>query len=320
MTAAPHTSSPLLAPAELAALLESPAPPIVLDVRWSLAQPDGRADWAAGHIPGAAYVSMDDDLASPDHADPTRGRHPLPDPADLEAAMRRWGIDDDSAVVVYDDNRALGAARAWWLLRWAGLSHVRVLDGGLRAWRAGGHPLETAASAAPGATDRSETPARRPGSFTIRPGALPTLTADAAAELARTGVLLDARAGERYRGETEPLDARAGHIPGALNRPATDNTAEDTHALLRPERLRADFARLGAVPAAPAEPAGPADQAGPADPQATAPRVGVYCGSGVTACHNALALAVLGETAALYPASWSGWSADPDRPAATGPQ
>jgi thiosulfate/3-mercaptopyruvate sulfurtransferase len=254
--------------------------PRLLDVRWTLPKPDGRDDFAAGHIPGAIYVDLDTELADHDNTDATAGRHPLPSPEDFQETVRRWGIDSDTEVVVYDDNSSLGAARAWWLLRWAGLQ-ARVLDGGLAAYRDAGGDIET-----------GDSPAVESSTVTISPGSLPVIDADSAADW--NGVLLDARAGERFRGETEPLDPQAGHIPGAKNAPATDNVPEGT--FLAEALLRERFSALGAL-----------DQP-----------VGVYCGSGVTACHNALALASLGIKASLYPASWSGWSSDPDRSVETG--
>lgn len=273
-------SEVLITADELLPLLASGSAPRLLDVRWTLPKPDGRDDFAAGHIPGAIYVDLDTELADHSNTDPTAGRHPLPTPADFEASVRSWGIGSDTEVVVYDDNSGLGAARAWWLLRWAGLS-ARVLDGGLAAYRAAGGKVETG----PGARVQ-------PSDVTITLDSLPVIDADAAA--AWTGVLLDARAGERFRGETEPLDARAGHIPGARNAPATGNVPDGE--FLAEAGLRERFAELGAL-----------DRP-----------VGVYCGSGVTACHNALALATLGIEASLYPASWSGWSSDPERPVETG--
>jgi thiosulfate/3-mercaptopyruvate sulfurtransferase len=188
-------------------------------------------------------------------------------------------------VVVYDDNGGLAAARAWWLLRWAGLTDVRILDGALAAWRAAGLPLDAGEVTPP------------PGDVTLTGGHLPVLSADQAGALARDGLLLDARAGQRYRGETEPVDPRAGHIPGAVSAPTSGNlTADGTFA--SPAALRARYAALGA---------------------ARAPAVGVYCGSGVTAAHDLAALTVAGYDAVLFPGSWSAWSSDPDRPAATGP-
>ncbi|WP_405588886.1 sulfurtransferase [Streptomyces sp. NBC_01190] len=269
---------PIISAAELAEIVGRTA---MLDVRYRMGGPPGPDEYAKGHLPGARYVDLDAELAAPPGA---RGRHPLPDPADFTAAMRRAGVDQDRDVVVYDDWNGWGSARAWWLLRWAGHRRVRVLDGGLAAWTAAGQPLST------------EEPAPGEGDFTASPGAMPLLDADRAAELARRGVLLDARAPERYRGETEPIDPVAGHIPGAVNAPTTDNVAPDGR--FRPAAdLAARFTALGADPAA---------------------EVGVYCGSGVSAAHEVLALATAGVPAALYVGSWSEWTTDPTRPVATG--
>ena len=274
-------TSPLIDAAEVDALLRGDAPPVVLDVRWRLDRPDGRPDYLEGHIPGAVYVSLDDDLAA--HGEPTEGRHPLPSAAAFQASVRRWGIDDGDTVVVYDGWHGFGSARAWWMLADAGVD-ARVLDGGLRAWQQAGLPLD-AGDVVPEA-----------GSATLNPGQLAQLTIDEAAALARDGVLLDARGAERYRGESEPIDPRAGHIPGALSAPTTDNIGADGR-LLGADELRARFEALG-VGDAP---------------------VGVYCGSGVSAAQEVLALRIAGFDAALYPGSWSQWSHHPDRPVATGP-
>jgi thiosulfate/3-mercaptopyruvate sulfurtransferase len=263
-------------------LLDGPGSPAVLDVRWALGDPDGHAHFLAGHIPGAVYADLDTQLAAPPATG--AGRHPLPDPAALQEAARGWGLRTGQPVVVYDDNGGLAAARAWWLLRWAGLPDVRILDGALTAWTEAGFELRSG----------EEKPDR--GDVSLDGGHLPVLTADEAAALARDGVLLDARAGERYRGETEPVDARAGHIPGARSAPAADNLTADG-SFASPEALRARYAGLGAVPGV---------------------DVGVYCGSGVTAAHDVAALRIAGIDAALYPGSWSAWSADPERPVATG--
>jgi thiosulfate/3-mercaptopyruvate sulfurtransferase len=265
-------------------LLDGAGPPAVLDVRWALGDTAGREHFLDGHIPGAVYADLDTQLAAPPAA--AAGRHPLPDPAVLQEAARSWGVRTGQPVVVYDNNGALAAARAWWLLRWAGLPDVRILDGALAAWTDAGFELRAG----------DEQPDR--GDVSLVGGHLPVLTADEAAALARDGVLLDARAGERYRGETEPVDARAGHIPGARSAPAAGNLTADGR-FAAPEVLRARYAGLGAVPGA---------------------SVGVYCGSGVTAAHDVAALRIAGIDAALYPGSWSAWSADPQRPAATGPE
>lgn len=268
---------------ELQAALSGPTPPAVLDVRWALDDPDGRRHHAAGHIPAAVYVDLDTELAAPPSA--AQGRHPLPALDDLQAAARRWGLRQDQPVVVYDASGGLAAGRAWWLLRWAGLPDVRLLDGGLQAWTDAGYALETGSD--PVAT----------GDVVLGADALPVLSADEAAELARTGVLLDARAGERFRGEVEPIDPRAGHVPGAVSAATTDNLAAD-RTFLDAGALRERFAALGVDGSVP---------------------VGVYCGSGVTAAHTVAALRLLGIEAALYPGSWSAWSADPARPVAVGP-
>ncbi|WP_350348806.1 sulfurtransferase [Agromyces sp. G08B096] len=254
---------------------------VVLDVRWSLQQPDGRDAHRAGHIPGAVYVDLDTELA--DHARQGEGRHPLPGEAALTRAMRRWGLHDGDTAVVVDDLANQSAARAWWLLRYAGFDDVRMLDGGLAAWVAAGHPLETG-DVVP-----------EPGDATAHYGSMPVAGIDEAAAIAAEGVLLDARAGERYRGEVEPVDPEAGHIPGAISAPTAANVGADGR-FLAPDALRTRFAELGAVPGA---------------------RVGAYCGSGVTGAHEVAALALAGIDAVLYPGSWSQWSRT-DRPVATG--
>lgn len=276
----------LITPAELYSRLFHGGPaPVVLDVRWRLGDPHGHEHYRAGHIPSARYVDLDTELAAP--PTPAGGRHPLPEPAALQRAARRWGLTAGRPVVVYDDNGNTAAARAWWLLRWAGVERVSLLDGALAAWRAAGLPVETGEPAPP-----------PEGDVLLTAGRLPVLDADAAAEVARTGVLLDARAAERYRGETEPVDPRAGHIPGALSTPTGGHLAADGtfHTV---EELARRFAALGADGTT---------------------EVGVYCGSGVTAAHTVAALARVGITAALYPGSWSAWSADTARPAAVGAQ
>jgi thiosulfate/3-mercaptopyruvate sulfurtransferase len=273
----------LITVAELAAM---PAPPTLLDVRWRLGGPPGIDLYQAGHIPGAVFTDLDRDLAAPPGPG---GRHPMPATADFEAAMRRAGVRDRQPVVVYDDADSTAAARAWWLLRYFGHRQVRVLDGGFAAWTAAGHPVETGLPASAPAA----------GDFTASPGHLPLLDADGAAALARTGVLLDARAGARYRGETEPVDPVAGHIPGAVSAPTAENVHKDG-TFLPPADLASRFAALGAG----------------ADGD---PAVGAYCGSGVTAAHEVLALTLAGIPAALYTGSWSEWITDPARPVATGP-
>jgi thiosulfate/3-mercaptopyruvate sulfurtransferase len=276
----------LITVAGLAELVAMPAPPTLLDVRWRLGGPPGIDLYRAGHIPGAVFTDLDRDLAAPPGPG---GRHPMPAAADFEAAMRRAGVRDNQPVVVYDDADSTAAARAWWLLRYFGHRQVRVLDGGFAAWTAAGHPVETGLPASAPAA----------GDFTASPGHLPLLDADGAAALARTGVLLDARAGARYRGETEPVDPVAGHIPGAVSAPTVENVQKDG-TFLPPVDLARRFAALGVG----------------ADGDAA---VGAYCGSGVTAAHEVLALTLAGIPAALYTGSWSEWITDPSRPVATGP-
>lgn len=258
---------------------------VVLDVRWALTTantPAGRQDYAAGHVPGAFFVDLDAELAAPAGGG---GRHPLPDPAVVQALLRRAGITEHSRVVAYDGKDSYAAARAWWVLRWLGVRDVRVLDGGWAAWVAAGLPVST------------DEPVDRHGDVVVSPGQLPTLDASAAAALARDGLLLDARAPERYAGESEPIDPVAGHVPGAVNSPTTEwVTADGT--------FRRDLAEHWAHVT---------DGVDPGNGQ-----VGVYCGSGVTAAHQMLALAELGVDTVLYPGSWSEWIRDPSRPVATG--
>lgn len=275
--------SPLITVGALAAELAGAEPPTLIDARWRLGGPPGIDSYRAGHLPGAAYVDLDRDLSGrPGQA----GRHPLPEAGDFQAAMRRAGVRDGHPVVVYDDGGTLAAARAWWLLRYFGHGQVRVLDGGFRAWQAAGQPLTEAE------------PGPQPGDFTARPGHMPLLDADGASATARSGLLLDVRAAERYRGDNEPVDPVGGHIPGAVNAPFTGSlTAEGTFR--DPAGLRERFAALGA---------------------ARGERVGAYCGSGVTAAQEVLALELAGIPAALYVGSWSNWLATPERPVATGPE
>ena len=271
-------TSPLITAAELGARL---ADVTVLDVRYRMGGPPGREQYAAGHVPGAAYVDMDTALAAPPG---DGGRHPLPDPQVFGAAMRAAGVSATRPVVVYDDWSGHAAGRCWWLLRHHGHPDVRVLDGGWAAWRDGGGAVETGE------------PVLRPGDFEPGPGALPVVEADDVLDVA---VLVDARAAERYRGDTEPVDPVAGRIPGAVNVPTSTNLAADGR-FRPPEQLRALYEAAGV----------PTDGSRP---------VAVYCGSGVTAVHDILALELLGVRAALYPGSWSGWITDPRRPVATGP-
>lgn len=274
----------ILSASELMSELAGTTPPVLLDIRWQLGGPDQRPAYEAGHLPGAVYVDLDHELAGPVSETGLGGRHPLPDPEDFGAVMRRAGVRAGSPVVVYDGGQGWAAARAWWLLRWTGHGQVRVLNGGLPAWTAAGGELTT------------EEPAPQEGDFKPNPGAMGVLDADGAAALARAGVLLDARAGERYRGEVEPIDRVGGHVPGAVSAPTTENVGPDGRFLAAPA-LRSRFGALGVAEGA---------------------AVGVYCGSGVSGAHEVLALEVAGIPSALYAGSWSDWSSDPARPVATG--
>lgn len=278
-------SGPGLRPANGADLRTAP---VVLDVRWRLGGPPGIGSYREGHIPGAVFLDLDRELCG---APGAGGRHPLPAAGDFQQVMRRAGVSTGRLAVVYDDADSTAAARAWWTLRYFGHHEVQVLDGGFRAWTAAGYPVEHGERRAPAAPV---------GDFTARPGGMPLLDAAAAGRLARCGVLLDARAPERYRGEVEPVDPAAGHIPGAVAAPAAENVRGDG-VFRSPDELRARFAALGLVPGSAGPPAG------------------AYCGSGVTASHEVLALALAGIPAALYVGSWSEWVTDPARPVATGP-
>ncbi len=272
----------LVSPDEL--LSRPPGEVVLIDVQWNLTStggPPGRELYAAAHLPGAHFLDLDTELAGPPGAG---GRHPLPTATTVQAALRRCGVDDDSAVVVYDQGPSYAAARAWWVLRYFGVGDVRVLDGGLAAWHSAVGPT----------TDLVPAPGR--GTVEARPGQQPVLDAAGAAQCAARGVLLDARAVERFAGETEPLDPVAGHVPGAVSAPTTGNAEEDGR--FHPASvLRERFADLGV--------------------DGTRP-VGAYCGSGVTAAHQVLALHEAGIEAALYVGSWSDWVTDPGRPVATG--
>lgn len=267
---------------DLADLLDSGERVVVLDVRWRLDVPDGRPAYLEGHIPGAVFVDLHHELAAP--GEPSDGRHPLPSAAEFQASARRWGINDGDSVVVYDDAAGFGAARAWWMLTDAGVP-TRILDGGLAAWRDADLPIETG----------QVEPA--PGGVTLRPGQRVALTIDEAAAFPASGILIDARAAERYRGASESIDPHAGHIPGAINASTMDNLAG--RKFLPADALRERFATLGVDGSRP---------------------VAVYCGSGVSAAHEIVALNLAGIDAALYPGSWSQWSNTPGRPIATGNQ
>ncbi|GAA5150147.1 sulfurtransferase [Microbacterium pseudoresistens] len=277
------SASPLVSAEALRTLLADPAARVrLLDVRYRLGFTDGRENYLAGHLPGAVFADLEGELSRAGAA--AEGRHPLPDDDDLERAARRWGICEGDTVVVYDDARSLPASRAWWALTRAGVKDVRVLDGGLGAWRAIGGGLEEG-DVVPDVGDAVLT----------RPGRGDVLDTDQI--LLWTGVLLDARAPERYRGETEPLDPIAGHIPGAQNLPITEVLTEDGR-FRTPEEIGARFEAAGAGENIP---------------------IAAYCGSGVTAAQLALAGALIGREVTVYPGSWSAWSNTPGAPIETGP-
>ena len=272
---------PLITARELAALLDGGRTARLLDVRWRLDRPDGRSEYLEAHLPGAVYVDLDHELAS--HGRPEDGRHPLPTRDALESAARRWGLRAGDTVVAYDDAGGLAAARAWWLLSRAGVADVRVLDGGLSAWTREGLPLE----------EGDVVP--QSGDIVLHDATEGIADIDDAAAWPGRGVLLDVRAAERYRGQVEPLDPIAGHIPGAVNLPISALLSD---GLLRsPDELQAAFEAAGATQNTP---------------------VAAYCGSGITAAHAALAGVVAGIDVTVYPGSWSQWSNSPGRPVATG--
>jgi len=277
--------TPLVSPEQLLAALAAGATPTIIDCSFDLADvAAGERAFAAGHLPGAVYANLDHDLAGAKTG--RNGRHPLPARADWAATLARLGVTPSRAVVLYDAQGGPYAARAWWMLLWAGHRAVSVLDGGLASWKAAGGAVETGAAASVAA----------PSAYPLGDSLVPSVDADALLKSLGRVTLLDARAGERYRGEVEPLDKRAGHIPGARSRFFKDNL--DAEGRFRPAaELRAAFESFGAAPA----------------------QVVHQCGSGVTACHNLLAMEVAGLSgSALYPGSWSEWSADPARPVAVG--
>jgi thiosulfate/3-mercaptopyruvate sulfurtransferase len=273
--------SPLLDAQELATRLATPDPPVVLDVRWTLNGPPGRSDYQRGHVPSARFVDLERELS----ATPGPGRHPLPEPAVFQAAMRRHGVTSARSVVAYDAGTGTSAARAWWLLRYFGHTNVSLLDGGFAAWTAAKLPVAV-----------GEEPDPPPGDFAAKPGAMPLLGARGAAAMAGRGVLVDARAPERFRGEVEPIDPVAGHIPGARNLPALQLLNADG-TFLSAAQLGDRFAAVGVTAGEP---------------------VAVYCGSGVVATQEIFAMALAGIDAALYSGSWSEWITDPTRPVELG--
>ncbi len=269
---------------ELNDLLTRGEPVRVIDVRWRLDRPEaGHGDYLTGHIPGAVFVGLDTELSA--HGEPSEGRHPLPSTAALQEAARRWGVRAGDTVVAYDDFKSISAARAWWLLRQGGVD-VRVLDGGIQGWKAAGFDV---------ATDdvRPE-----PGDVVLRPIGGDAISIDEAAAFPASGVLIDARAADRYRGDSEPYDPVGGHIPGARNLPEPVHFDAQGRILDR-ETILASFAEVGVTPGT---------------------TVAAYCGSGVTAAHTALVLHEVGIDAKVFPGSWSQWSNTPGRPVATGDQ
>lgn len=274
-----HTSDnldpmrPLIGADAVAGLSE----PVVLDVRWTLGGPTREPDYRAGHLPRAVWVDFERDVCGP--ARETGGRHPLPDPDALQEVLREAGVNKESTVVVYDDGEGMAAARTWWTLRWAGHEHVHVLDGGIAAWVAADYPLVAVM------------PERRRGDFVVRPGSLPVLDAEGAAERAARGELVDVRAAERYQGENEPVDAVAGHIPGAINLPLSGDSVPGGG--LAEDRVLREWYE---------------------DHREAA----FYCGSGVGAARAALAFTTAGlPTPPVYIGSWSDWVSQ-DREIATG--
>lgn len=273
----------LLTATALRDLLATNVPVSLLDVRWTLSHPDGRDAFATGHIPGAQYIDLETQLS--DHSRTGLGRHPLPTGPALQESLRGLGVNDRDTVVVYDDAQAAGSSRAWWTLTAAGLEDVRILDGGWSAWQSDGGEIETGLGRTP-----------VPGDVTVTvedlyDGARRVLTRDQAAHTGKLDTLLDARAPERYRGETEPIDPVAGHIPGAANLPSTSVLDEDGR--FRPaDELREVFAGLGVEP-------------GDDDPVS-----GAYCGSGVSAAVLVAAADSVGINLALFPGAWSQWAQD----------
>jgi thiosulfate/3-mercaptopyruvate sulfurtransferase len=285
MTSDPLPGPLVSAPQLLAAMARGLAP-VIVDCSFDLADTGaGRRAFEQGHVPGADYAHLDEDLSGPRTG--RNGRHPLPSRASWAATLGRLGIGPATPVVVYDAQGGMYAARAWWMMRWVGHELVSVLDGGLAAWRESG-----------GAIEAGDPPPLRPRivPYPVEASLMPAIDADGLLQSLGRVTLLDARAGDRFRGEVEPLDARAGHIPGARSRFFRDNL-EPNGRFRSPEALRADFEAFGTPPA----------------------EVVHQCGSGVTACHNLLAMEVAGLSGSvLYPGSWSEWSSDPARPVATG--
>ncbi len=281
-------SQTLITIAELEGLLTNPATaPVVLDIRWSgPGSASGRDAFQQGHIPGAHFVDLEAVLSDP-AAGGVGGRHPLPTPERFESGMRAVGVTQNRPVVVYDGWKSIAAARAWWLLRYFGHEDVRVLDGGWGAWQDAGLPVDS------GPNEGVEV-----GEFMATSPRLASINAEDASSIATTGVLLDGRPANRFRGEDETVDPVAGHIPGAQSLPAPELVGPNGY-FLPADELHTRFSSLGIEAGTP---------------------VAAYCGSGVQACHVALAAAVAGVTDDLpiYPGSWSDWITDPSRPIVTG--
>ena len=282
-----RSMNPLISVDDLRGLLATPsarAELCLVDARFSLADPsEGRRAYHASHLPGAVYLHLDDDLSGP--LAPHGGRHPLPTPAAAAVTFGRVGIGPDTRVVAYDAGDGMTAVRVWWLLRWLGHERVQVLDGGMAAWREAAGP------------ESAEVPVPAPRAFTPRPR--DDMLVDRAWLMTHLDdpsvVVVDARAAERYRGEVEPIDPRAGHVPGAVNLPFAGNLADGR--FMSPTALRERFAEV-----------------------AEAPTLVVYCGSGVSAAHDLLALELAGVRGAkLYAGSWSDWVSYADAPVALGP-
>lgn len=285
-------SDELIDAAELADLLASDDPeqrPVLLDVRWALGRSaeESRQEYLAGHLPGAAFLDLETALSGPRRADGVGGRHPMPDTEVAQAAFRAAGVTEGRPVVVYDGANSLSAARAWWLLGYYGVEPVRVLDGGYAAWTAAGLPTE------------SGEPPVEPGDVVLRPGRRRLLEATDVEHYLDRHQVIDARPADRFRGENEVIDPVPGHIPGAISLPALENV-DASGRFLSADDLEMRFTARGVRP----------DR-----------RTAVYCGSGVQACHTALAMQVAGVghyEPAVYIGSWSDWITDPDRPVATG--
>jgi thiosulfate/3-mercaptopyruvate sulfurtransferase len=281
-------TSPLVSVPWLAVHLDDPGV-IVCDVRWYLQGPRGADAYAAGHLPGATFVDLDTELSAP-RGEGRPGRHPLPAAAQLSGLLARVGAGKDTLLVGYDDAGGGIAARLWWLLRYFGHGGGRVLDGGIQAWTAAGHPLETAV--------RARRPAP-PLALAPRPAMVVDKTRVAGLARSPSALVLDARAAERFEGKVETVDARPGHVPGARNAPFAENLVAPGGVFRTADELRGRYAALGA---------------------SSAQTVVAYCGSGVTACHDLLALSLIGrDDALLYEGSWSDWAGDPALPAALGP-